>query len=186
MPYVEQSSSSLILYVGESFLEDNIEKFTVIKTGSVSVGGITVKAFILGESHALSIRCDYTNKVFDEICACTDVHLEAEKMSLGKVDSYDYLSFENGHSYSFRRAYLNSSQVTSFCENLRENRDMYTLVLEHVFHSGEDNCNDLDPVTIVAIKIDATKVRVQSLHVYPEEETGVYTESEYTLIGSIA
>ena len=185
--YQEQSIFDLCIILGhdefclsedkKSFFVEGKEEdvFTIHEWKEFSVGDFNISVFILGESHAVMVR--YKSKIiFFEICACTKLKNKKTKpLYLKDLKDDEVLGlYSNGHTYALKKEYLNHNKLMEMYDffDILSNQES-AILLEYNFCYTKDRNHDIEPMTKVIVRANDKdkdkEVRIQSIHVYPEE-----------------
>ncbi len=164
--YTEQSSDQLHLFVIAG--EPNIEQFEVIAQKTIMTPLGEVFFGILSESHFVTVQVP--DLKVTEICACTSGEFETKPIVSGELTTLPkkVTYVDTKWSYTFEHA--KHSILTDEVKISQHDN-----VLTHTFPAGESS--GPAPVTIIGFTVTDSKIEIESIHSYPEENIFVRTKS---------
>lgn len=180
--YVDQSHDDLQLFVGSKVFQENKELFRIHSESEIiSCFGFVIIIYILGESHAVSVRCG--DKSLDEIIACTNVKVGVEPLLLRdmpdnkrrqlSIGGFDYSFFKTRCTYDLNY----SHKLISPDQN-----EGKLFSLEYNFCTDKNCGHSIEPKTIVGIVVKENELSIFSEHHYPEEQAVVRTGSRIEVV----
>lgn len=172
--YPDISHEKLGLFLAEADID--VTRLQVIKSSLCGINGFSVEYGILGTSHYFKIR--KADRVFCEIFSCSPI----EEKGLFYPISYLKKGKAVGAN-SLGRAYNFTTDVDTLTEGsqkyysfLANTTREEVISLTHEF-PGQAN-QKYKPYTSVKIMSEGDGLCLQSMHVYPEENIVVFTQSK--------
>lgn len=147
------------------------------KTVYIAELGITVQAGIIGTSHFIQVQTD-SGKIFTEILACNAMNQGASKAlcaaPLSELGSKNYTD-NSCLSYDFQYSLEKYDKQSGSYAILGDQQD-HIIYLEYDFDS---RYSDLPTAkTIIAVRKQASSLKINTVHEYQEENTVVLSESK--------
>lgn len=184
----DRSAYDLMLNVVEGPLD--LEQFTILSAGRVELSpGVSVDAAIIGASHIFCFRI--AGLVAYEVFACSEVKTESRKISFGpfqEVNEDVKLTFAGQGRYGFNSRMLSlkdgAGELRKLEQLARKKPGPRNLGLDFQFPSGKSG---IAPRTIVLLETGEREnvVCAKTAHLYPNENTVVFTETTFLSFGSI-
>lgn len=167
--YAEQNSDQLHLYVVAG--DSNIEQFEVIEQKTITTPLGDVFFGILSESHFVAIQTD--DYKITEICACTTGSFETTPVISGNLQALPQTVAHTNTNWAYTFEQTRHSILTDQVQISKHEN-----TLSHTFPSGESS--GPAPVTIVGFTVSDSKIEIESIHSYPDEQLFVRTKSCFT------
>jgi Protein of unknown function DUF2617 len=184
----DRSAFDLKLNLVEGPLD--LEQFVILSTGRIEASsGVSVDAAIIGASHILCFRI--AERVFYEVFACSEVKTESRKTSYGpfeEVNEETQLTFAGQGRYRFNVRMLSSEdgagELREMEQLARAKPGPRNLGLDFQFPLGESG---IAPKTIVTLGTGEREnvISAKTAHLYPNENTVVFTETNFISFGQI-
>ena len=172
--YVNQSMKDLHYNVFRGYPEENA--FNVIKSQVYNAKIAKITALIIGESHCINI--DIGSSSLTEVLACV---IPSNKTFLRTATSDDIFEHETlltlkdiHYAFEAHKVDLNRIDQKLLAFNaFYEHASKDALAFEHVFEMPTHF--QYEAKTAIAVLQDDKKLSIQTLHLYPNEATGVVT-----------
>lgn len=184
----DRSAYDLMLNVVVGPLD--LEQFAILSAGRIEVSsGVSVDAAIIGASHIFCFRS--AGLVFYEVFACAEVKTESRRISYGpfqEVSGEAELTFAGEGRYRFVSRMLNlkdgAGELRKMEKLAREKPGPRNLGLDFQFPSGRSG---IAPRTIVILGTGEREevIFAKTAHLYPNESTVVFTETNFLSFGRI-
>ncbi len=184
----DRSAYDLMLNVVVGPLD--LEQFVILSTGRLEVSSsVSVDTAIIGASHILCFRL--AGLVFHEVFACSEVKTESRMIS---YDPFEGASGEVELTFAGKGRYRFNSRMLSLKNGASELRMMEKLArekpgpghlgLDFQFPSGKSG---VAPRTIVILGPGEREdlIFAKTAHLYPNENTVVFTETNFLSFGQI-
>jgi hypothetical protein len=184
----DQSAYDLRLNLVEGPLD--LEQFAILRAGRIEVcSGVTVDAAIIGTSHIVCFQLD--GLIFYEVFVCSAVITESRMISYDLTQTERgeaKLTFEEKCRYRFNSRILcakdGADELLEMEKLAREKTGAQNLALDFQFPSGKSG---VAPRTIVILGTGEREgmILVKTAHLYPNENTVVFTETDFLPLGPI-
>lgn len=168
----------------------DLKQFVILNTGRLALSaGVSVDAAIIGASHILRFRL--AGLVFHEVFACSEVKTESRKTSYGPFGGTNGAveqTFAGKGRYRFDSRMLSlrdgASELRMMEKLAREKPGPDILGLDFQFPNGKSG---VAPRTIVILGTAEQEdvIFAKTAHLYPNENTVVFTETNFLSFGQI-
>ncbi|MFC1644967.1 DUF2617 family protein [Patescibacteria group bacterium] len=178
--YQDQSASDLQLNLVQGAVDKN--QLNVLCTDKIIRDDFTFEAGIIGASHYLELSNPSGEVIFTEVFAC--LNLEADRrMFWVKPGRKFHVERKIGDlDYENKCRIIDAEQSNGkFSQLVDMTKELDEIDLKYIF-PGESESFEFKPMTSVNAVFLANRIKVQTLHCYPNEGNIVFTE---TVIGGL-